>query len=269
MAACLADNKLAGPAFGLIWDGTGLGADGTVWGGECLVGSLRGYARVGSVRPVALLGGDAAARQIGRLALALLLDAGLPPDAAPLPADQRAALAALWRSGLRSTPASSIGRLFDGVYALLTGVETVSYEGEGAERLEALARPDIPGRRYPVEFYEQDGVRCLDTRPLVRAIAADCAAGVSRAAIARGFLDALVAAARSQCRALNAQCLPVVLSGGVFLDRYLLEAVTAALTADGFTVYTHRRVSPSDEGLPLGQLAIAAAAEEREGENEE
>ena len=269
MAACLADNKLAGPAFGLIWDGTGLGADGTVWGGECLVGSLRGYARVGSVRPVALLGGDAAARQIGRLALALLLDAGLPPDAAPLPAEQRAALAALWRSGLRSTPASSIGRLFDGVYALLTGAENVSYEGEGAERLEALARPDIPGRPYPVEFYEQDGVRRLDTRPLVRAIAADCAAGVSRAAIARGFLDALVAAARSQCRALNAQCLPVVLSGGVFLDRYLLEAVTAALTADGFTVYTHRRVSPSDEGLPLGQLAIAAAAEEREGENEE
>ena len=140
---------------------------------------------------------------------------------------------------------------------------------EPAERLEALARPDVPGRLYPVEFYEQDGVRRLDTRPLVRAIAADCAAGVSRAAIARGFLDALVAAARSQCRALNTQRLPVVLSGGVFLDRYLLEAVTAALTADGFTVYTHRRVSPSDEGLPLGQLAIAAAAEEREGENEE
>ena len=159
------------------------------------------------MRPVALLGGDAAARQIGRLALALLLDAGLPPDAAPLPADQRAALAALWRSGLRSTPASSIGRLFDGVYALLTGVETVSYEGEGAERLEALARPDIPAARIRSSFTNRTAcaawtpVRsCAPLRPTV-------AAGVSRAAIARGFLDALVALrAASAARSTHSAC---------------------------------------------------------------
>lgn len=259
MAACLADNKLAGPAFAFVWDGTGLGADGTIWGGECLVGDLRGYTRVGSVRPVPLAGGDAAVRQIGRIALALLLDAGLPPETAPVPPAQRPALAALLQSGLRCPRAGSVGRLFDGVYALLTGVGAVSYEGQGAERLEALARPQIPGREYPVEFYTQDGVRWLDTRPLVRALAADAAAGVPRAAAARGFLDALCAAALDQCRALNPGRLPVLLTGGVFLDRYLLENITRRLTAAGFTVYTHRRVSPGDEGLPLGQLAIGAA----------
>ena len=92
------------------------------------------------------------------LALALLLDAGLPPDAAPLPADQRAALAALWRSGLRSPPASSIGRLFDGVYSLLTGTQQVCYEGQGATRLQAMAREEIPGRSYPAAFYRDGAV---------------------------------------------------------------------------------------------------------------
>ena len=80
------------------------------------------------------------------------------------------------------------------------------------------------------------------------------------AAIARGFMDALCRMALDQCRVLNPERLPVVLSGGVFLNQYLLHGVTRLLEADGFAVYTHRRVSPSDEGLALGQLAVAAAA---------
>ena len=79
------------------------------------------------------------------------------------------------------------------------------------------------------------------------------------AALARGFLDALCRMALDQCRVLNPERLPVVLSGGVFLNQYLLHGVTRLLEADGFPVYTHRRVSPSDEGLALGQLAIGAA----------
>ena len=263
LAACLADNHLTGPAFGVIWDGTGLGEDGTIWGGECLVGDARGYTRAGAVRPVPLAGGDAAAREIARTALALLLDAGADPALAPLPPTRRRALTALLQSGLRCPVSGSIGRLFDGVYALITGTAAVSYEGMAAERLEALARPDTPGRVYPVAFYEEAAaggrLRRFDPRPLVRALAADKAARVSPAAMARGFLDALCAVALDQCRTLNRQRLPVVLSGGVFLDRYLLERITRQLTGAGFTVFTHHRVSPGDEGLALGQLAIAAA----------
>ena len=103
-------------------------------------------------------------------------------------------------------------------------------------------------------------MRRFDTRPLVAALCADAAAGVPAAAIARGFMDALCRMALEQCRALNPERLPVVLSGGVFLNQYLLRETTRLLQADGFAVYTHHRVSPSDEGLALGQLVVAARA---------
>lgn len=258
MAACMADNRLDGEAFGIIWDGTGLGSDGTIWGGEFLVGGLQGFRRVGSIRPVRLPGGDAATKKIGRIALSLAWDAGLSPDALPA-CESRAPLLAMLEKGISCPGASSIGRLFDGVYSLLTGRQAAAYDGQAPELLEALADETVPGQVYPLAFYEEDGLRRFDTRPLIRAVCADAAAGISPAAIARGFMDALCRMALEQCRALNPGRLPVVLSGGVFLNQYLLTGMTRLLEDAGFSVYTHCRVSPGDEGLCLGQLAIAAA----------
>ena len=258
MAACMADNRLDGEVFGIVWDGTGLGLDGTIWGGEFLVGGYEQFRRVGSIRPVLLPGGDVATKKIGRIALSLAWDAGLTPDTLP-PAENRAALLAMLERGISCPAASSIGRLFDGVYSLLTGRQTAAYDGQAPTLLEALAHASIPGRVYPVAFYEEDGLRRFDTRPLLRALCADKAEGVSPAAMARGFMDALCRMALEQCRALNDRRLPVVLSGGVFLNQYLLSGITRLLEADGFRVYPHCRVSPGDEGLCLGQLAIAAA----------
>ena len=265
MAACMADNRLAGPAFGIVWDGTGLGSDGSIWGGEFLRGGYDGFRRVGSIRPVPLPGGDAAVRQIGRTGLALAWDAGVPAEvlnALPLmrALPGRQALRTMLEKGIACPGASSVGRLFDGVYALLAGRVDAGYDGQAPALLESLACRDIPGRAYPLAFYEEGGVRRFDTRPLAAALCADAAAGVSPAAIARGFMDALARMALEQCRALNPDRLPVVLSGGVFLNQYLLREVTRLLEAGGFAVCTHRRVSPSDEGLALGQLAIAARA---------
>ena len=172
--------------------------------------------------------------------------------------DTSAALLAMLERRVACPPASSAGRLFDGVYALLTGRADAGYDGQAPALLEALARDDLPGRVYPTAYYDDGGVRRLDTRPLVRALCADAAAGVNRAAIARGFMDALARCALEQCRALNPGRLPVVLSGGVFLNQYLLREVTRLLEGDGYAVYSHRRVSPGDEGVPLGQLAVAA-----------
>ena len=265
MAACMADNQLEGPAFGIVWDGTGLGDDGGIWGGEFLRGDYSAFARVGSIRPIPLPGGDAAIRQIGRIGLALAWDAGVSPavlDALPLlqALPGRPALQAMLEKGLACPAASSIGRLFDGVYALLSGRVDAGYDGQAPALLEALARPDVPGRVYPVSFAQEGGVRQFDTRPLIAAVCADVAAGVCPAAIARGFMDALARMALAQCRALNQDHLPVVLSGGVFLNQYLLRETVRLLEAGGFAVHTHHRVSPSDEGLALGQLAIAARA---------
>lgn len=256
MAACMADNRLTGPVFGLVWDGTGLGEDGTVWGGECLVGDFRSYRRVGSVRPIPLAGGDVCTAQIGRTALALARDAGCPafaPDFA-----RREAVAALLDSGLRCPRSSGMGRLFDGVYALLTGCTQAGYDGQAPALLEALAEGAAPEEVYTPAFYEENGVRFFDTRPLIRALWQRKNAGAGAAGLAAGFQQALCRMALDQCRILNPDRLPVVLSGGVFLNRALLEGVTALLEEAGYTVYPHKRVSPSDEGLALGQLAIAA-----------
>ena len=258
LCACLADNRFPGPAFGIVWDGTGLGTDGSIWGGEFLTGSFDGFARVGSLRPVLLPGGDAAIREIGRIALSLLWDAGLAPENAPLSPAKRTALTAMLEKGIACPAASSVGRLFDGVYSLLTGTPSVSYEGEGAVLLEAMLRPDVPGTPYPLAFYEEDGVRRFDFRPMLRALVRDRDAGLPLAAIARSFHETLCDLALAQYRALNPDRLPVALSGGVFLNQALLDGITDRLTAAGYSVLTHRRVSPGDEGLCLGQLAIAA-----------
>ena len=257
MAACMADNRLTGPVFGLVWDGTGLGEDGTIWGGECLMGDFRTCRRVGSLRPVALPGGDVCAVQIGRTALSLATDAGCPDSAPDLP--RRAGVSALLSSALPIPRSSGMGRLFDGVYDLLTGRVTAGYDGQAPALLEALAEGAAPAALYTPAFYEDAGVRFFDTRPLIRALCAGKAAGTDPAALAAGFQQALCAMALDQCRALNPDKLPVVLSGGVFLNRALLDGVTARLEGAGYRVYTHKRVSPSDEGLALGQLAIGAA----------
>ena len=258
LCACLADNRFPGPAFGIVWDGTGLGTDGSIWGGEFLAGGFDGFARIGSLRPVLLPGGDAAIHEIGRIALSLLWDAGLAPENAPLSPAKRTALTAMLEKGIACPAASSVGRLFDGVYSLLTGTPSISYEGEGAVLLEAMLRPDVPGTPYPLAFYEEDGVRRFDFRPMLRALVRDRDAGVPLAAIARSFHETLCDLALTQCRALNPDRLPVALSGGVFLNQILLDGITDRLTAAGYSVLTHRRVSPGDEGLCLGQLAIAA-----------
>ena len=270
MASCMADNGLDGPCFGIIWDGTGLGTDGNIWGGEFLTGDLESFQRAGSIRPVLLPGGDRAVREIGRIALALAKDAGLDNlSCVPLPEEKCRMLSALIDMSPSSLPAaSSIGRLFDGVCALILGRSEVDYEGEGAALVEALSPAETPEQAsaslqdlaWPVTFYEEDGVRLFDPRPMIRSIAGD--PGSPRETehngiLALRFMATLVCMAADQCMALNPDRLPVVLSGGVFQNRFLLHGITSLLESNGFSVYTHHQVSTNDEGVALGQLAIA------------
>lgn len=265
MVSCMADNRLEGPCFGIVWDGTGLGTDGTIWGGEFLEGDFESFVRKGSVRPVLLPGGDRAVREIGRIALALVCDAGMEDlSAVPLPAEKCGVLRALLTPEF-SPSASSVGRLFDGVCALLLQRSDVSYEGEGAALVEALSPVETPEAdalsdlSYSRRFYltEDTGIRVFDTRPMTAEILGDLNQDKNQGGIALRFMATLCCVALDQCTALNSRKLPVVLSGGVFQNRFLLSGITALLEENGFTVYTHRQVSPSDEGLCLGQLAIA------------
>lgn len=251
MAACMADNALTGECIGVIWDGTGLGTDNAIWGGEFLAGGYEAVTRMGSIRPILLPGGDAAIHRIGRIGASLLWDAGLDCGD-PL-------TAAMLVRGVNCPPSSGMGRLFDGVYALVTGRASVTYEGQGATLLEVLAE-GAPGETgsYPIEFYDDNGIRRFDWRPMVRALCSDQKAGAAQETIAMRFHNTLEAMAVQQCAAMREATglNRVVLSGGVFFNQILLSGVTSKLRDLGFTVYRHRRVSTGDEGIALGQLAV-------------
>ena len=277
MASCMADNNLSEKCFGIVWDGTGLGSDSSIWGGEFLLGDFSGFERVGTIRPVKLAGGDRAVNETGRITLAMALDA-FGDDALndkeisgliPLSGDKKEMLTKLIKNAAEFAPAaSSVGRLFDGVCSMITGRETMDYDGEGPALLEAFAPRETPPEDKDFDvlpenmFYTENGLRIFDTRPLIRRVFTEAAEGKEKGEIAEGFMDTLIRAALSQCVALNVEKYPVVLSGGVFLNRYLLSGMTRALENAGFRVYTHHRVSPSDEGICLGQIAVGAAARE-------
>jgi hydrogenase maturation protein HypF len=254
LAACLAEHGLEGPAVGAIFDGAGLGTDGAVWGGELLVGGLAGFERAGHLWPVRLPGGDRAAREPWRMACAWDAAAAVE-DSVPEPALR--AVRQMVRSGVGAPTTTSAGRLFDAVAAVAgVRVRATTYEGQAAIELEAACDPHERGA-YAVALV--DGV--IDPRQAIRAVARDAAAGVATGVIAARFHRGLAEATARACVALaELHGLDVVvLSGGVFQNRVLLEQTSAPLTRAGLRVLTPERVPPNDGGIAFGQAAVAAA----------
>ena len=257
MAACMADNSLPGPVIGLVWDGTGLGTDGTIWGAECLAGGYGGFERLGSIRPIPLIGGDRAVKESFRVAYALLREAGCDVSGV----ENAGALGRVYDARLNCPLSSGMGRLFDGVAAIL-GIKThCSYEGQGAVLLEAAAADDGGVYDRPLE----GAPLRFDWRPMIRAVTAGMAQGVDTGVIAARFMNTLVEMAAAQCIAARRETgiNTVVLSGGSFQNMYIMRRLPPRLEREGFAVYHHSRVSANDEGLSLGQLMIAQAALEK------
>lgn len=259
MAACMADNALDGECLGLIWDGTGYGIDGTIWGGELLRGGYNGFTRIGSIMPIPLPGGDAAVKEIWRVGTSLLNTAGVPLDGF-FPGRDVTAVMTMLEKKLNCPTSSGMGRLFDGAAAIIGIREACSYEGQGAILLEAAAEPD-PGS-YHFGFYDENGADVFDWRPMIHEIATEKSLGISAGVLASRFMNTLLEMAEEQClRAADETGLKrIVLSGGVFQNAYLLEKLPERLRAHGLEVFTHSRVSANDEGLSLGQTMICQAA---------
>jgi hydrogenase maturation protein HypF len=249
-AACLSEHGRTGPALALVFDGTGYGPDGTIWGGELLRCDLERFDRVAHLEPVPLPGGAAAIREPWRTAAAYLERAGRPVP--------RRGVFARWplvRQSLAvNAPRSSgMGRLFDAVAAVLGVCDAPTYEGQPAIELERLA--DLTtAAPYACGF--RDGVIC--GADLVGAAYDDVAAGRARAEIAAAFHEGVAAVAARAC-AEAAWPGEVVLSGGSFQNLRLLGSVRRRLEGLGFRVLEHRRVPPNDGGISYGQVAVAAA----------
>jgi hydrogenase maturation protein HypF len=270
LAACLAEHGITDRAIGVIYDGTGYGTDGTIWGGELLLGDLAGFQRIGRLRAVRLPGGAAAIREPWRMAWAWLIELGLearmPPELrAGVPAQRRQAIARLIRSALNSPITTSAGRLFDAV-AALCGVRTVvSYEGQAAIELEARAEPRAhDGCEFLVRV--NDLIE-LDPAPAIERILDDRSAGEPVSAIAARFHTGFAKSTVLACTIAAEQTgiRRVVLSGGVFQNVLLLRQVHAGLAHAGLDVLLPARVPANDGGIAYGQAAVAAARMGRAG----
>ncbi|MEW6280186.1 MAG: carbamoyltransferase HypF [Candidatus Eremiobacterota bacterium] len=259
LASVLVEHALDGPVLGVIWDGTGYGLDGTVWGGEFLLGDRRDFTRVAHLECLPMPGGELAVRQPWRMALACLYRAfgedawsldlpvvrGLEPRA-------RQIMERFLSGALPCPLTSSMGRLLDAAAALILDCREAFYSGQPAIELEAaVAETGEPG--YPLE--PAGSVLLLE--PFVRALVADLVTGVPAAVCAarvhQGVVEGLLQVVRRQ------GCDRVALSGGVFQNRWLLENCRARLERSGIRTYANRLVPPNDGGLALGQLAVAAA----------
>ena len=255
VAGCAAENGVASPYLGVAWDGAGLGDDGTVWGGEFFHAGGAGFDRVAYLRPFRLLGGGAAAREGWRVVLSMAW--AVRGDAALEGREDAALLAAMLAKGTSAPWATSVGRLFDAV-AALTGVCYFNrFEGESALALESAIDPCEQGR-YPFG----DGL-IGDWEPLLDAIDADLHRDVPTGAIAARFHLTLV---DWICRVASfMQSGPVVLSGGVFQNAFLVDRAVTALRALGHEVHTPRRIPANDGGLSFGQLMLASHSMARRG----
>ena len=261
------------PAVGAIYDGTGYGPDGTVWGGELLVGGLAECERAGMLFPVRLPGGEAAIREPWRMACAWLAVAtgeASPaiPSSIAAAVDERSWLGVceLAATGLNSPPTTSMGRLFDAVAALCGIRPRVNYEGQAAVELEGISDP-AERDAYPLPLIDggertgSTGPLILDARETVRAIASDLADGEPAERIGGRFHESLAhaTAAASERLAERHDTHLVALSGGVFANRLLIERAGALLREAGLEVLVAAELPPNDGAISYGQVAVAAA----------
>jgi len=250
VAAVMAEHELDGPILGIAWDGTGLGTDNTVWGGEFLLCDQGSFERVAWLDTFPLAGGDAAIQEPRRSALGLLHQAELEADFSHgFDEDELAVVRQALEKGVNAPLTSSVGRLFDGVAALLGLRQITSFEGQSAMALEFAAEGRL-GQSYPFETGT-----AIDWRPMLRAILIDRDSGVAISDITARFHGTLVELMTVVARKVGIR--QVVLSGGCFQNRLLYEDGAARLEEAGFTVLLPKQLPPNDGAIAAGQAWVA------------
>jgi len=277
-AAVMAEHDLE-ECLTVVYDGAGLGEDGTIWGGEFFIIKKGDCQRRAHLRPFHLPGGDAATREIWRIALALLADAGLAdmaddaalPELRAIEATTKKNILRMLEKDINSPRCSSAGRLFDGVAALLGIRQTTTFEGQAAMELEALARQDKndflgAGKNLPdcLALTRDNAMLVLDHRPMIRTIVAARRAGQDSGEMALFFHHWLAQITQKTIKQITSQdnlpgkSMPIVLAGGCFQNQLLLETVTTGLQQQGYRVYSGEKIPVNDGGIALGQAWLAA-----------
>jgi len=266
LASCLADNGVDELTIGVIWDGTGFGLDGHIWGGEFLVGDARAFRRAAHFAYVPLPGGEKAILEPYRTALSYLYRAFGPelrsldiPFLTRIDPKNIEILLKMIDNRVNCPLSCSCGRLFDAVSSLIGLRDKVTFEAEAAIDLEMVAREN-EAEAYPVEILEGAEPWLIDFSPMVAAIVRDLKGEMSQGIISARFHRTLANVVLEICLRLRRleSINKVALSGGVFQNMVLLRWVVELLRANNFEVLVHRRVPANDGGLSLGQAVIAA-----------
>jgi hydrogenase maturation protein HypF len=263
--ACMAEHQLEPPVLGIAWDGTGLGTDNQLWGGEFLQIEQHAWHRVAHCRPFPLVGGFAAIQEPRRAALGLLYEwqgeAIFNDEYAPLlsafSASELKLLHGMLKNQLNCPMTTSIGRLFDAFSSVLNLCQVSDFEGQAAMALEACAMKCKVGNAYPTRLIEVEECLILDWQPLLAGVLADLTQ-ISRPQIAARIHHSLANWVFAIAEKPHASRL--VLSGGCFQNAYLVEAIVNHEQAQHYTLFRHAAIPPNDGGLALGQIYAHALA---------
>lgn len=266
VASCMAENDLPNEkVIGIALDGTGFGPDGAIWGGEILVADYKGFERAAHFEYVKMPGGDVAAREGWRMAIAYLQLSAVSCRLSALSKigeDKLLLVRQMITKDINCPRTSSCGRLFDAV-AAITGIRMEnSFEGQAAMELEQLADESEKGV-YESRVTSHESLDVISFAPTIRAILKDLGSGISPGIISMRFHNTIINALSVACDKIGERQTTnderrVCLSGGCFQNAILVRGLKKSLVDRGFTVYTHSLVPPNDGGIALGQAAIAA-----------
>lgn len=269
MVSCMAEHSIYDSVIGVIFDGTGLGLDGAIWGGEFFVGNRDSFKRVGQLEYVNIQGGEQAIKEPWRCATSYLMALGYNPLEI-IQGVEREKIEVVKQAlnlGLNCFLSSSIGRLFDAV-AALTGIRNnITYDGQAAIELENAIKEET-GESYSWSIKERNEVFNIQYKEIVEGVLKDMQSSELVSKISSKFHNSLAEATCALvCQLREIKCInKVVLSGGVFENQYLLKKVYKNLTNMGFKVFYNEQIPTNDGGLSFGQLHVASAIMEKEGE---
>ncbi len=290
IASCIADNNIKGKVIGIAFDGTGFGSDGNIWGGEFFIGDIKkGLKRAAHLKYIPMPGGEACIKEPWRMAFSYLYaiygkDRLASPGGLGTSSDIASSVASPAMTGrkwsrndilqqmidkkINSPLTSSIGRLFDGVSALIGVCSFARHEGEAAVELEKkiysanlanLTRLELPDYKFNIITNKE--IFILEPDMVIRGIVNDLESNVVRAVISLKFHNTICSMIKETCNLLRKRYKieKVCMSGGVFQNKYLSEHIKPILEKEGFDVYTHKNIPTHDGGIALGQAVLAGA----------
>ncbi len=261
MASCMAEHNLKKDAIGIIYDGTGMGTDGAIWGGEFLIGSTGKFSRVGHWKYVTLQGGDSSIKEPWKLAASYLYAMGINGEELlnsvsnlKVKAIQNAI-----RHNINCFKSSSIGRLFDCVSALVTKRMYITYDAQAAIELESIIELDATDF-YPYSINEKKEKLEIGYEEILLGILRDMKDGKTASYISAKFHNTVCEASVDCVCKIRDRCgiNDIVLSGGVFENAYLLKNIKRQLKDYSFNVYNNMKIPINDAGISFGQVVVAA-----------